>query len=37
MPFEPLTEAELDALRQLTSPTVANAIEVFNIRPRTEG
>ncbi len=37
MQFEPLTDAELDALRQLTSPTVANAIEVFNIRPRTEG
>lgn len=37
MPLEPLTEAELEALRRLTSPTVANAIEVFNIRPRTEG
>jgi len=37
MQFEPLNEAELAALRQLTSPTVANAIEVFNIRPRTEG
>jgi|DewCreStandDraft_5_1066085.scaffolds.fasta_scaffold00734_24 regulator of RNase E activity RraA len=37
MQFEPLNETELAALRQLTSPTVANAIEVFNIRPRTEG
>jgi regulator of RNase E activity RraA len=33
----PLTPQELDALRKITSPTVANAIETFNIRPRQEG
>ena len=33
----PLTRAELDALRKLTSPTVANAIETFNVRGRNQG
>lgn len=33
----PLTAAELDALRALNSPTIANAIETFNIRGRDEG
>ena len=27
----------IDALRKITSPTVANAIETFNVRPRNEG
>ena len=34
---EPLTDAELEALRAITSPTVANAIETFDVRPRNEG
>jgi len=34
---EPLTRDELDALRAITTPTVANAIETFNVRPRNEG
>ncbi len=29
--------ATLDALRNLNTPTVSNAIEVFNVRPRHEG
>lgn len=33
----PLTQAELDALEKLSSPTIANAIELFNVRPRNEG
>ena len=32
-----LTPQELDALRKITSPTVANAIETFKVRPRNEG
>jgi regulator of RNase E activity RraA len=32
-----LTADELEALRRLTTPTVCNAIETFNIRPRNEG
>jgi len=35
--IEPLSPQELDALRRLNSPTVSNAIETFNIRPRSEG
>jgi 4-hydroxy-4-methyl-2-oxoglutarate aldolase len=35
--IEPLSPQELDALQRLTSPTVSNAIETFNIRPRSEG
>jgi 4-hydroxy-4-methyl-2-oxoglutarate aldolase len=34
---EPLSPLELDALRRLNTPTVSNAIEAFNIRPRSEG
>ena len=34
---EPLTTEELDVLRAITSPTVCNAIETFNVRPRSEG
>ncbi len=32
-----LTEREIAALRRITSPTVANAIETFQHRPRGEG
>ncbi len=33
----PLTDRELDALRKISSPSVANAIETFKLRPRSEG
>src|SRR5689334_4716672 len=33
----PLTVAELAALAQLTTPTVANAIEVFDVQSRSIG
>lgn len=33
----PLTQKQIDALRTITSPSVANAIETFNVRPREEG
>ncbi|MFQ5896841.1 MAG: RraA family protein [Candidatus Methylomirabilia bacterium] len=33
----PLTEHNLNALRKVTSPSVANAIETFQLRPRSEG
>ena len=32
-----LTAQQLDELRQLSSCTIANAIECFNIRPRNQG
>ncbi len=32
-----LSRAQLEALKQLSSPTVANAIETFKVRPREEG
>jgi regulator of RNase E activity RraA len=34
---EPLSPATLSALRGFSTPTVCNAIETFNLRPRTEG
>jgi 4-hydroxy-4-methyl-2-oxoglutarate aldolase len=34
---EKLSAHELEALRSITTPTIANAIEVFNIRPRNVG
>ena len=34
--FTPLNAEELDTLRAMNSPTIANAIETFNIRPRDE-
>ncbi len=34
---EPLTQEELAALRKITTPTVANAIETFEVRSRAEG
>ncbi len=33
----PLTDAELDALRRITSPSICNGIETFNVRDRSEG
>jgi 4-hydroxy-4-methyl-2-oxoglutarate aldolase len=33
----PLSSVQLDALRKITSPSVANAIETFKVRPREEG
>src|ERR1019366_7811646 len=35
--MDALPASVLDHLREFTSPTVANAIEVFNVRPRQEG
>ena len=32
-----LAKPELEALRQITTPTIANAIESFKVRDRTEG
>jgi len=32
-----LTSQEIDALKKITSPSVANAIETFNVRPRAAG
>lgn len=32
-----LSKHELDALRKITSPTIANALELFNLRPRNQG
>jgi 4-hydroxy-4-methyl-2-oxoglutarate aldolase len=34
---EKLSKHELEALRHITTPTIANAIEVFNIQPRNLG
>ena len=34
---EQLSKHELEALRNITTPTIANAIEVFNIQPRNTG
>jgi regulator of RNase E activity RraA len=33
----PLTTQQVDALKKITSPSVANAIETFKVRPREEG
>ena len=33
----PLAVQQIDALRKITSPSVANAIETFTVRPREEG
>jgi len=32
-----LTSQQIDALKKITSPSVANAIETFKVRPREEG
>jgi hypothetical protein len=33
----PLSEDLLDQLRKMDTPTIANALELMDIRPRTEG
>ena len=35
--LSPLTPEQLDAIRQIDSPTVSNAIEQFGVRPRLAG
>src|SRR5947209_5657127 len=37
MPHEPLSPEELGALRRFSTPSIANAIERFNVRPRHHG
>jgi regulator of RNase E activity RraA len=37
MSYTPLSSAQLEELRQFNSPTISNAIEVFNVRPRHIG
>ena len=32
-----LSTQELNALRSINTPTVSNAIESFNVRPKNEG
>jgi regulator of RNase E activity RraA len=34
---DPLSPSELEALRRITTPTIANAIETFDLRLRNEG
>lgn len=34
---DPLSQSELEALRQITAPTISNAIETFDVRLRNEG
>jgi 4-hydroxy-4-methyl-2-oxoglutarate aldolase len=36
MPMD-VTPDQLDALRKLSTPTVSNAIELFDLRPRNHG
>ena len=33
----PISQDELEALRQIDTPTIANAIEPFNVRSNTAG
>ena len=37
MPIEQLPDATLEKLRQYDTPTVCNVIELFAVRPQTEG
>ncbi len=37
MTVKPLTPEELETLRTIPTPAVSNAIEMFDVRPRTEG
>jgi 4-hydroxy-4-methyl-2-oxoglutarate aldolase len=37
MPPDPLSPKELDALRRFSTPSIANAIERFDVRPRHHG
>ncbi len=32
-----LTPSQIDSLRQIDTPTICNAIEIFNVRGRVEG
>ena len=34
---EDLTANDIETLRRISSPTISNAVELFNIRPRTQG
>jgi regulator of RNase E activity RraA len=34
---DPLSQSELEALRRISTPTIANAIETFDLRPRNDG
>jgi 4-hydroxy-4-methyl-2-oxoglutarate aldolase len=36
-PHQLLSAEDLGALRRICSPTIANAVETFNVRPRSEG
>src|SRR5881409_3518141 len=36
-PAMTLSSDDLNALRKLSTPTVSNAIETFNVRPRNQG
>jgi 4-hydroxy-4-methyl-2-oxoglutarate aldolase len=33
----PLSPADIEALRKISTPTMSNAIETFNVRPRSDG
>jgi regulator of RNase E activity RraA len=37
MPIHAVSNADLELLRRYDTPTVCNVVELFNIRPRTEG
>ena len=37
MPTSILSAAELDELRRYNTPTISNAIELFDVRPRNTG
>ena len=37
MPTSVLSAAELDELRRYNTPTISNAIELFDVRPRHAG
>ncbi|MDE2509462.1 MAG: RraA family protein [Planctomycetota bacterium] len=37
MPTSILTDAQIAALRKYNTPTISNAIELFNVRPRHQG
>jgi regulator of RNase E activity RraA len=34
---EPLSSEQIEALRKITTPTISNTIETFDVRPRNEG
>ncbi|MFO0907703.1 MAG: RraA family protein [Isosphaeraceae bacterium] len=37
MAYTPLSAEQLEELRRFNTPTISNAIEIFNVRPRHEG